>query len=228
VRALGAELFVPEGNATCGADIALVRLDRSIDDVEPFDIGALGVAEGDHVDGVGYGDGDSGGLKTKLIREHATVLAVTPTEVHVAEATCGGEPGGPAFDETTGEVVGVVSRSGPRCDGDGAYDVYTRVDPFAKIIEDALASSRANGGDAGAATDAGTHRRHTDAGRGHGHKPKSNIGAACKKGSECATGICVADHGKHYCSRTCDAKDACPTHFACTKTRKGEKVCTEK
>jgi V8-like Glu-specific endopeptidase len=217
-RAKGVELFVPKGNELCDEDIALVRLDKPIDDVEPLEVRSTGIAKGDHVIAVGFGkNGDTGTAGTKLVRQHVKVLETTAFEFTVGEATCQGDSGGPALDENTGEIVGVVSRGGPACDGTGAHNIYTRADAFSKLIDEALAKSK------------GTGKKPTkDAGKST-KKPGSDLGAGCFKGSDCAAGVCVTEHGKRYCSRDCDAQDKCPTKFACEKeSTKNVSVCVEK
>jgi hypothetical protein len=145
------------------------------------------------------------------------VLETSSAEFLVGESTCQGDSGGPAIDETSGEIVGVVSRGGPTCDGKDAHNIYTRADVFLKLVDEAIAKS-------GSKTKAPTHR-HGDAGTSpthHPNKPTSDLGAACKKGSQCAAGVCVTEHGKEYCSRTCDAHDHCPAHFHCMAPASGD------
>lgn len=215
VRAHGAEIVAPSGDVLCGADVALVVLDQPIDDVEPLAVRAHGVAKGDRVRAVGFGrahDGAPAGVK--LLRDHVLVLDTTDTEFFVGQATCQGDSGGPALDESTGEIVGVVSRGGPSCDSSGAHNVYTRADAFRALVDDAIAK---------AARHAGPMHGHRDAGK---HKPSSDLGATCQHGSDCAAGVCVTAGAKRYCSRACDPQDKCPTHFACRATR-GGRVCVE-
>jgi hypothetical protein len=224
--ARGREILTPKGDALCDADIALIVLDTPVEGVEPVDIRDNSVAKGEHVRAVGFGRAsDAGAAGAKLVREHVPVLDTTTTEFRVGEATCQGDSGGPAFDEETGELVGVVSRGGPSCKGKDAHNIYTRTDAFMPLIEEALALSRAPSPLPPTKGDAGRHRAPKDAGKSH--KPKSDLGAACHKGAECAAGVCVADHAKQYCSRPCDAHDHCPAHFKCTKTG-ATAVCTEK
>ncbi len=139
--ARGVAVVEPPGDVLCGADVALLVLDQSVD-VDPLDVSATPVAAGDHVTAIGFGrraDGDPPG--TKLLREHVEVLSVSADELLVGEATCQGDSGGPALDEATGQIVGVVSRGGATCDGPGAHNVYTRADAFTSLIDQALAAS---------------------------------------------------------------------------------------
>jgi V8-like Glu-specific endopeptidase len=231
--ARGLAVVEPSGDTLCDADIALVVLDQSVD-VQPLAVSATGVAVGDHVTAVGYGrrtDADPPG--TKLLREHVEVLSSTSAEFLVGEATCQGDSGGPALDETTGEIVGVVSRGGPTCDGSGAHNVYTRPENFLPLIDRALALSAwettplaTDGGaidDAGA--DAGKKKRHKS--DGGTTKPPSDLGKTCTTAADCSAGVCVNENGKQYCSRSCGPHDRCPAHYHCTATGAAQKVCLE-
>jgi secreted trypsin-like serine protease len=175
---------------------------------------ATGIAQGGHVIAVGYGKSvDGAAAGTKLERDHVKVLETTDDEFFVGEATCQGDSGGPALDEATGEIVGVVSRGGQECDGPGAHNVYTRADAYRMLIDDAL-----NRGDLS------TWKKRDG---GATKKPPTDVGAACEHGSECAAGVCVAEGGRRYCSRSCDASDHCPTHFRCQVAENGSSVCVE-
>jgi hypothetical protein len=225
--ARGAAVLVPPGDAICDADIALIILDQGVD-IDPFDVSPTGVTTGDHVTAVGYGrraDGDPPGIK--LLREHVAVLSTTAAEFVVGEATCQGDSGGPALDETTGEILGVISRGGPTCDGSGAHNVYTRTDAFADLIDQALSMSVYE-------TEAGTEDGGADAGKkprkkgdGGKHKPTSDMGNPCTTAADCGAGVCITDQGKQYCSRSCGTGDRCPDHYHCTATSPTQKVCLQ-
>ncbi len=233
--ARGQTIVAPKGWALCDADIALIILDREVAGIEPLSVRRHGVAMGDHVRAVGYGragDGEAAGVK--LLRDHVKVMETTDKEFIVGEATCQGDSGGPAIDESTGEVVGVVSRGGPQCDGSNVHNLYTRSDAFLGLVDEALreAGQGEDPGGSGGALDAGTHGKdgghHKKDGGGHGGKPPTDIGGACHTGHDCASGICVKDKHKQYCSRGCGASDHCPTHYACEKTKAGKSVCVAK
>ena len=203
--ATGKQVFTPSSDEICNEDIALILLDREVPGIEPLDVSSTAIATGGHVTAIGYGrrgDGDAAGKK--LLREHVAVLDTSSAEFLVGEATCQGDSGGPALDEANGEIVGVVSRGGPTCDGKGVHNIYTRVDAFRPLIDEVLAKSASHG-----------KKPKIDAGAKSGHDA---IGAACKTANDCASGVCATDHGKKYCSRSCDVKDRCPVHFHCTAT----------
>lgn len=214
--ASGVAIVAPGGVTLCEADIALVVLDTAISAVKPLPTATRGVARGERVRAVGYGKrGDERSAGTKLVREHVRVLTVTPSELTVGEATCQGDSGGPALDEDTGEIVGVVSRGGPSCEGPDAHNIYTRVDAFAWLVEEAFARvveiGRDEAADAGAKDPAAPKR-------GTKQKPASDVGGACETAADCAAGVCVTHGERSYCSRPCGSGDRCPTRFHCKPT----------
>ncbi len=205
VVAQGLDVFVPETDVLCGADIALVLLDRPVTTVTPAVVEGVGVARGQHVRTVGYG----GPPGEKLLREHVPVVASAPSEFLVGEAPCIGEGGATAFDEDTGHVVGVLARFGP-CAGTHPYDVYTRVDVFYPLVEQALASS----------VDAGKKQSDTD------HKAPTDLGGACVTGNDCGAGVCIDTGSTEYCSQSCGPTDKCPTDYKCALAD-GDEVCVQ-
>ena len=214
--ARGRAIVAPGGVTLCDADIAFLVLDAPVTQVKPLPIATAGVARGERVRAVGYGRrGDGEGAGAKLVREHVRVLGVSPSEFMVGEATCNGDSGGPALDEETGEVLGVVSRGGPTCEGATVHNVYTRVDSFSWLVEEAFAQAfelaAGEAGDAGAPAPSPPKR-------GTKQKPPSDMGAPCAEGGECAAGVCVTTGDTAYCSRPCGPGDRCPAGFHCTKT----------
>jgi len=139
--AWGRELIVPPGDRLCDGDIAFIVLDREVEGVAPLEVELEAeVQAGQELRAVGFGrrgGGKSSGRK--YVREHVPVVDTSAFEFLVGEATCSGDSGGPALDETTGSVIGVVSRGGPACEGPHVHNIYTRADPFASLLFDALA-----------------------------------------------------------------------------------------
>lgn len=215
----GTSLVTPSGVTLCDADIAVVVLDAPVVAAKPLPLRTRGPAAGDRVRAVGFGrkgDGDSAG--TKLLREHVKVLSVSTAEFTVGEATCSGDSGGPAIDEDTGEIVGVVSRGGPSCEGPAVHNIYTRVDAFSWLTDEAFTrvSEGASGDDAdGGASAPKPVKKGTKA------KPPSDVGGPCTTGRDCAAGVCITEDGasgqeaRQYCSRPCGSGDRCPTHYHC-------------
>lgn len=135
--ARGEKLYVPASHRLCGEDIALVRLDRTVQGITPLPVDlARGVETGDFVSAVGFGKrGDAKAAGKKYRRNHVRVLATAKAEFEVGEATCNGDSGGPALREPDGAVVGVVSRGGPGCEGQTTHNLYTRPDAFDALFK---------------------------------------------------------------------------------------------
>lgn len=225
--ARGVGVVAPAGVTLCEADIAVLVLDEPVNLVKPLPVRARGAARGERVRAVGYGRrGDQDAAGVKLVREHVRVLSVTPSELTVGEATCQGDSGGPALDEDTGEIVGVVSRGGPTCEGPLAHNVYTRVDAFAWLVEEAFARVaelvRDEAVDAGADEPAVKPAK-----RGTRQKPPSDVGGPCEQADDCAAGVCVTTPERQYCSRPCGTGDRCPTRFHCKPAGAGASVCVQ-
>jgi len=213
-RARGRGLVVPATDALCGADIALLLLDTPIDDVQALSVRPTGAANGDHVRSVGFGPPPrAGGPATKRVRDHVSVRGTTAAELLVGEGPCEDSGcGGPALDESSGEIVGVASRTTPGAVA--ATNAYTRADAFLALVERALAASTA-----------ATAKR---SGVLKAKKGSPDLGAYCARGADCAAGACVTVVGQRYCTRSCGSHDACPAHFRCEPSEQGEAVCIEK
>ena len=218
--ARGIAVLAPNGLTLCDADIAVIVLDEPVVAAKPLPVRSRGPAAGDHIRAVGFGKpGDDDPSGTKLLREHVRVLSVSTAEFTVGEATCQGDSGGPALDENTGEVVGVVSRGGPQCEGPGVHNIYTRVDTYAWLMEEAF--TRVAEIEAEEKADAGASPSVKPAKRGTKQKPPSDIGGPCVTGSDCAAGVCITEalpegEGvRQYCSRPCGPGDRCPTRYHC-------------
>jgi hypothetical protein len=219
VRATGFRILTPAASPPTNADIAAVLLLQPIDGVEPLAPREHGVKAGDHVRSVAFAPagGDLPGA-TKLVREHVEVLSADGGEFSAGESPCRSSAGGPALDEATGELVGLVSRAGPTCDNAAAQDVFTRTELFLGFIEQAILAARvpgAPGVDAGHALP-------------RAHKPRTDVGHACLRAADCAAGVCVTASGSQYCSRTCTARDRCPSTYRCAKPKQGDAVCVQK
>jgi hypothetical protein len=215
----GLEIIAPSGVTLCDADIAVLVLDRPLANVRPLGVSTGGFSKGDLVRSVGFGRlGDEGPAGLKMVRENVAILSVSPAEFTVGEATCQGDSGGPAMDEATGDIVGVVSRGGPSCEGKGVHNVYTRVDAYSWLIDFALSRS-------------GASEQKSDAGpkgapRASGDKPSSDVGNACEQAGSCATGLCLRSDQGGYCTRRCGEGARCPARFNCKKVE-SENVCVK-
>lgn len=212
----GASVVTPAVSTLCDADIAVIVLDEPVEGPKPLALRSRGPAAGDRVRAVGFGRrGDEDAAGVKLVREHVKVQGVSTAEFEVGEATCSGDSGGPALDEDTGEIVGVVSRGGPSCEGKDVHNIYTRVDAFSDIIDEAFARLTADAGGKGGGSAPKAPKKGTK------QKPPSDVGSACTTAKDCAAGICITEPGgagaddRKYCSRPCGSGDRCPAHYHC-------------
>jgi hypothetical protein len=206
-RARAREIALPPGATPCGADIALLLLDRSIDDVQPLTLRRTAAAQGDYVRTIAFGLGGPGDAWPKLVRDHVPIVEAARTEMELAGGLLDAG-GGPVLDEATVEVVGVLSRD---AGGGAAFAVATRVDAFLAWLDEALAESR------GAVVARGAQKT---------RRGPVDLGAGCAFGDECAAGVCVAAGSvQRYCSRPCGPHDRCPSRFRCQRSQGGEAVC---
>jgi V8-like Glu-specific endopeptidase len=149
-QAVGKAIVAPKGDYLCDSDIALVVLDRAIENVEPIAVRLdAGVSPGETVRSVGYGQNDkSMPLGTRFRKTGVAVLAMGSAisksrtalgshEFEVGRSICQGDSGGPAISEDTGAVVGVVSRGGD-CDDDFGH-IYTTTAGWTQLFDQAFA-----------------------------------------------------------------------------------------
>src|SRR5262249_53230576 len=139
----------PDGGVLCNSDIALLILDRDIDEVPPMRVGlATTPHPGETVRAVGYGQNDKKiPVGTRFRKDAVKVLATgrrvsdsqTPLASHEFEvglSICQGDSGGPAISEDTGAVIGVVSRGGD-CDDDYGH-IFTATNGFPELFAKAF------------------------------------------------------------------------------------------
>ena len=154
-------IFHPAGATLCNLDLALVVLDAPVTGITPLPVRLTGpVSGGEVVRAVGYGQNDQNApVGTRFRKDGVAVLAVGSTvsssqtplgssEFEVGESMCEGDSGGPAIDETTGAVVGIVSRGGACTETTG--HIYTAVGGFTSVFQQAFAL--AGGGPTGEGT----------------------------------------------------------------------------
>ncbi|HSY21669.1 MAG TPA: trypsin-like serine protease [Polyangiaceae bacterium] len=199
-------------DAECDADIAVLLLDALIDGIEPMVVRSTGAAEGDLVRTVGFAT-LAGSRPTKVVRDRVAVVQTDDTELRLYETPCEDGCGGPIIDESSAQIVGVLS--GPSAasgtiavsgtSSDGAvvpWDVGVRADAFSALIKQGLAEA--------APPPSSTGRAKTK-------KGSVDAGANCDAATDCAAGVCVTDGARQYCSMTCSSRDRCPALFRCEK-----------
>lgn len=194
------KIHVPSTRAVCEADIAVLELDRKIEGIQPLRIAHdVSPRQGGHIVAVGFGrtgTTSKSSAGARRLRMGVPIESVTQTEITVGESTCFGDSGGPAIDEDTGEILGVLSRGGGGCSGQ-VWNVYTRVTPWLDSLIDPFVHTPAIGAPA------------PDLG---------DMGDPCTAGSGCASGICVSAQPEGYCSRACGTGTRCPAGYRCAKS----------
>ena len=202
IVATGVAIVTEPSTSLCGNDAAVIVLDRALASPVPLRLGSSVVRVGTRLRAAGFGIGEAGvGAGEKRVREHVPVVAVESREFDVGEATCSGDSGGPAIDEATGTIVGIVSRGTQPCAGRGATNTYSRVDAHAGLVDRAVHHpSRA---------------LHTALPHSASSPPASAVGSSCTNADDCATSICVHDAVSAYCTRNCGTGDRCPSGFRC-------------
>ncbi len=145
-----AEVLVEEGSTgqpLCGRDVALLRLARPLDGIEPIGLRVdTPPAVGDGFTAVGYGvtsAAEQASSGTRRSREALHVLSIgassrTGDDEWIADfGPCAGDSGSPALD-ATGLSFGVMSRGDQRtC----ANMIYERLDTRAAFLQDQARAS---------------------------------------------------------------------------------------
>ena len=206
VVAQGQEIVAPLTGVLCDEDIAAVIVGTDLG-INPVKLSKNTPTAMHAARTVGF---DNSG--NKILREWVELLAVSPTEIEIGEATCKGDIGGPAFDESGDGLIGIVSRSGSVCDGEGTHNIYSRVDVHQDLIDAALQEGIALGSTTIKAA----------------AKPDTDFDLPCASAADCSTGICVEPTpGSGYCSHWCTSLVTCPKGFHCT-AEDGDKFCFAK
>jgi hypothetical protein len=155
--ARGAEIIDDAAKTLCSHDLALILLDRALPGAKTAPIRLDdGPHVGESVLVVGWGVTDkSSDPQTRQQRAGVKVVEVGPAEslgpaeFRLGESGCAGDSGGPAFAETSGAVLGVLSRGG---NGSGALpgdpkgcidadNVFTSAAKFKDLILSAYAKA---------------------------------------------------------------------------------------
>ncbi len=155
--ARGVEILDDAAKTLCNHDLALILLDRALPGAKTAPVRLDGGPRFDEtVRVVGWGVTDtSSNPQTRQRRSGVKVLAVGPaeqlgpSEFKLGESGCAGDSGGPAFAESSGAVLGVLSRGGnggQATPGDpaaclAAENVFTSAAAFKDLILGAYAKA---------------------------------------------------------------------------------------
>jgi MYXO-CTERM domain-containing protein len=208
------QVFHTQSATICNGDVALIVLDKSITVAPPLRVRMSSpVLANESVRAVGYGTNDQNlPIGTRFRRDNVSVLAVGSTlsasmtplganEFEGSEAMCNGDSGGPAIDEKTGAVVGVVSRGGITCTDQSGH-VYTSLAGFQSLFQQAFAvaggaavdenappssdagAASPDGGSTTGGTMPGSSSGSTGYGNGYGGQP---VNLRAGQGNSCST-----------------------------------------
>ncbi len=223
--AVGAKVFVSDGNTICGHDIALVVLDLEVPGIElfPLRLGAAPV-EGEEITLIGWGATDpEAGLHPNdvlLPARHAadgveitrvfqaqdipgsTTIGAAPRTFHTGPAICAFDNGGPAL--SNGALVGIASHSygisgtAPTGFCGDFVSVYTQIAPFEDLFERAFAAAGQPIWRAGEA-----------------YPGSVEADGECVRDDNCASGLCRFVQGEGFCARPCAADADCAEGYVC-------------
>jgi hypothetical protein len=220
--ARGAELFTTGAKTICNNDLALILLDRQIENAKIAPIRLdIPPVRGEKVTVVGWGiTMDTNYPETRQTRSNIEIVQVGPArtlgpaEFRTGEGTCSGDSGGPALS-IDGAVLGVLSRGGNGTGATGAAncvdsDLASAENVWTGVLEhkDVILSAYAK---------AGQEPWY----EGFPNPRLGALGADCAADDKCQSGVC---NGKQ-CSQLCDV-DPCPGGWACAE-QNGRKVCEQ-
>jgi hypothetical protein len=152
VAAKGQQIITGDGPSVCKDDIALVVLDRALDQ-PPARLGlGLVVAQDAHLSVVGYGlteTTDPNSLySTRHRRDDVPVqyVGILPDTFTLGRSVCKGDSGGPAFDPGTGAVVGAYSLGFPGanaadCSSEEALNYFVDVTHYEALLRQAFTAA---------------------------------------------------------------------------------------
>jgi len=231
---VGKAIFHAADATICRHDVALVVLDRGVDNpvIAPIRLAARPTT-GESLTLVGWGLTEQGYTpSTRMQRAGVAVRrlgpqapdddfgAVPPRYFEVGEGICQGDSGGPAFAATTGAVVGVISQGGngrgtsqdPElgCIGSDTRNMLAEL-PYARAkVEEAAAAAGA---------------KLWLEGQPNPRASLAPFGAACARDADCGSNVCLADG---TCSMGCFfGSVSCPGGYVCTTPVGTRDICTK-
>jgi hypothetical protein len=225
-----AQVLVAPGSTVCKTDVALLVLDRSVDNptIAPVRLDHA-PSLGEHLTATGWGITSGKNQATVLQQRDVTVLAVGPTPAltndagpangavpvnffEVGEGVCHGDSGSPAL-ASSGAVVGVASGVDNPSLGFPSGSATDCVAPNVRGIYEAVAAEK----DFILSGYAAAHAVPWLEGQPDPRAKLKEFGTACANDNECKSNVCVpASDGGAQCSQGClDA--TCPSGYQCAQ-----------
>lgn len=225
-----ASKFIHDGAANlCNHDLAFIVLDRAIPNAKILPVRAQAPAKAsEKFTAIGWGvTTTTPEPSTRQQRAGVPVMDVGPTtdattglpvpsrEFLVGEAICQGDSGGPALSETTGAVIGVVSRGGNGTQPDpnnpaggctNGFNIYSMTSGYYDLFVQAYAAAGQEPWFEG------------------GPDPRlAKLGEACTSNDACRSNVCATDAKGAFtkCTQACDKATACPSGMVCSAEANG-------
>ncbi len=231
--ALGSKIIHDGATNLCNHDIAFIVLDRAIPNAKILPVRADAPAQaGEKFTAIGWGvTTTTPEPLTRQQRAGVGVLDVGPTtdktiglpvpsrEFLVGEAICQGDSGGPALSESTGSILGVVSRGGngtapipndPSASCKNGYNVYSMASGYKDLFVQAYAAAGQDPWWEG------------------GPDPRlAKFGETCTGNDACRTSQCLTDAKGAFttCTQACDKTNPCPGGYVCNGDKGAAGVC---
>ncbi len=154
-------------------------------------------------------------LGYRMLLDPATVVQITELDYVVSGRVCGGDSGGPTWDNPRSVILGALSRG----DGDTAttegcnFGIYTRADAHWDWIVKYGKAAATKGGYAALPWMA-LAKPPPDAGPPP-PPPRKALGEPCTASTQCDSDLCVAYEGKQICSKRCKTTGECFPGVSC-------------
>jgi MYXO-CTERM domain-containing protein len=210
----------PAANQLCGYDLALLELNRGTGFPTKWMAPSLVGPKKTNYIAIGYGcqspEGVSGGgcdpRGYRMLLDPIYVIDVTAQEFAISGRVCGGDSGGPVWDNTANVIYGALSRGDATTStAEGCnYGLYTRADAHIAWLQKYGKIAATNGGYAPLPWMTATPPP-PDAG-----PVKLPLGGACSIPKDCVSNVCVDFGGDKRCSTACSDTVPCPSGFDCT------------
>ncbi len=229
----GAKIIHDGAKNLCDHDIAFLVLDRAIPNAKILPVRVDSPAKaGEKFTAIGWGVTTTTpepsvrqqrtGVAIKNIgptTDSTTGLPVPDREFIIGEAICQGDSGGPALSESTGAILGVVSRGGngvaptqadPSAGCTNAVNIYSMASGYKDLFVQAYAAAGQDPWWEG------------------GVDPRlAKFGETCSGNDGCRSGLCLTDDkgASTTCTQACDKANACPGGYVCNADQTGAGNC---